>query len=139
MTKGPSKHLSWEELACKDGTPYPKEFIDDGRVFELAQVFEEIRSLCGDKPITVLSAYRTSDWNRKIGGAKHSQHVVGRALDLKPPKGLTVREFYNLIYANHREFGIFGIGLYRTFVHVDIRPGLNLVAWSSTMPKESKT
>lgn len=135
---GPSKHLSWKEIACNDGTPYPRRFIDDGRVFKLADAFEQIRSLCGDKPIQVLSAYRTPQWNTRVGGAPKSQHVQGRALDLKPPQGLTVKQFYDLIKANHKEFGIQGIGLYKTFVHIDIRPTTNLVAWSSTMAKESR-
>jgi len=137
MTR-PSKHLSWKELACKDGTPYPQEFIEDGRVFKLARTFEGIRALCGNKPIIILSAYRTPEWNKKVGGASRSQHVQGRALDLKPPEGLTVKKFYDLIYANCKEFNIFGIGLYRTFVHIDIRPSPILVVWSSKLPKESK-
>lgn len=135
---GPSRHLSWKELACNDGTSYPREFIDDGRVFKLADAFEQIRSLCGGYPIRVLSAYRTPSWNRKVGGAPKSQHVEGRALDLKPPSHLTVKQFYDLIRANHKDFGIQGMGLYRTFVHIDIRPSTVLVAWSSTMAKESK-
>ena len=135
---GPSKHLLWEELKCHNGVAYPNRFIDDGRVFKLAQAFEDIRSLCGDKPITVLSAYRTPEWNKKIGGAKLSQHVQGRALDLKPPEGLTVLQFYRLIKANYTDFGINGIGLYATFVHVDIRPSNRLVVWSSSMPKETR-
>jgi uncharacterized protein YcbK (DUF882 family) len=136
---GPSKHLSWVEVACNDGTPYPQQFIRDGRVFRLAQAFEDIRHLCGDRPITVFSAYRTPNWNRKVGGAPKSQHVEGRALDLKPPEGLTVKQFYDLIKANHKEFGIQGIGLYKTFVHIDIRPSTVLVAWRGTSLKESKT
>ena len=135
---GPSRHLTWKEMACNDGTPYPKEFISDGRVFKLAQAFEDIRTLCGGRPIKVLSAYRTRNWNTRVGGAPNSQHVQGRALDLKPPIGLTVKQFYELIKANHKDFGIKGIGLYKTFVHIDIRPTTNLVAWSSTMPKESR-
>ena len=136
---GPSRHLSWKELACNDGTPYPQRFILDGRAFELAHVFENIRSLCGDRPIKVLSAYRTPSWNRKVGGALRSQHVQGRALDLKPPKNLTIIEFFNLIYANCKDFGINGIGLYKTFVHIDIRISERLISWSSTLPKESIT
>lgn len=135
---GPSRHLSWKEMACNDGTPYPRIYINDGRVFKLAQAFEDIRSLCGDKPIKVFSAYRTPEWNRKVGGAPRSQHVQGRALDLKPPEGLTVKQFYDLIKANHKEFGINGIGFYKTFVHIDIRPSDHLIAWSSTIAKESK-
>lgn len=134
---GPSKNLSWKELACHDGTPYPRKFIDDGRVYRLAQSFEDIRSLCGNHPITILSAYRTPEWNKKIGGAKFSQHVQGRALDLKPPIGYNVKEFYNLIRANCADFGINGIGLYVTFVHIDIRPSSRLVVWSSAVPKET--
>ena len=134
----PSKHLSWKELECNNGVAYPHRFIYDGRVFELAQVFEDIRHLCGDKPITVISAYRTPEWNKRVGGARLSQHVQGRALDLKPPKGFTVLEFFRLIKANYKDFGIHGIGLYPTFVHIDIRPTNNLAAWSSKMAKESK-
>lgn len=135
---GPSTHLSWKELACNDGTPYPQRFIDDGRVFKLAEAFESIRYLCGDRPITVFSAYRTPRWNTKVGGAPKSQHVQGRALDLKPPKGMSAEQFYNLIKTNYKELGIQGIGLYKTFVHIDVRPTKHLVVWSSTMPKESR-
>lgn len=134
---GPSEHLSWKELDCHDGTAYPRRFIDDGRVFQLADVFERIRELIGNKPITILSAYRTPTWNKKIGGAKASQHMQGRALDLKTPKGYTTIQFYKLIKANCDRFGIHGIGLYPTFVHIDIRPTDHLVVWSSSMPKES--
>jgi hypothetical protein len=139
MTKGPSVNLSWKELACKDGTPYPSEFIRDRRVYTLAAVFEAIRRLCGDKPITITSAFRTIEWNRKIGGAYHSQHVQGRALDLIPPRGFTVQGFYDLIRANHRELGVTGIGKYRTFVHVDIRstPSGRLVVWRGNGIKDS--
>src|SRR5690606_9510833 len=79
--RGPSQHLSWKELACKDGTPYPDEFKLDGRVFQLAAVFEDIRRVCGNKPIRINSAYRSPAHNKKIGGARNSQHLHGRALD----------------------------------------------------------
>lgn len=136
-SNGPSRHLSWKELACKDGTPYPKEFVRDGRVAQLADTFEHIRHLCGDKPIKVLSAYRTPTWNRKIGGAPKSQHLEGRALDLRPPQGLSVLQFYNLIRSNSKEFGIHGMGLYKTFVHVDIRPTDRLAVWYGTGVKDA--
>lgn len=135
---GPSRHLSWKELACHDGTAYPRKFIDDGTVFYLAETFEAVRRICGNYPIKVISAYRTPEWNRKIGGASKSQHVQGRALDLNPPTNLTIKQFYNLVKSNCKELGINGIGLYRTFIHIDIRHSDHLVSWSSTMRKESK-
>ena len=53
IINGPSKHITWEELACKDGTAYPEEFRTNDRVYILAEIFEDIRSLCGSKPIQI--------------------------------------------------------------------------------------
>jgi uncharacterized protein YcbK (DUF882 family) len=129
---GPSKHLSWAELACKDGTPYPQAWRAT-RAVELAALFEAIRAECDDRPIAVTSAYRTPAYNRRIGGARLSQHVEGRALDLKPPKGMGIAEFYRRIRAlADRLDTLKGLGRYRTFVHVDTRPASRLAVWSGT-------
>lgn len=132
LENGPSPHLSWQELGCKDGTAYPKAFILDGRAARLAAVFEIIRQACGHVPIAILSAYRTPAHNRSIGGARNSQHLEGRALDLRPPKGWTIERFYALIVglAQGDVPDIRGIGKYATFVHVDIRPTTLLARWN---------
>jgi len=113
-------HLSLKELACKDGTPYPPEW-GSCRLPVLRAAFEAVRASCGGRPIAVNSAYRSPSHNRKIGGARKSQHVEGRALDLRPPRGWTVRRFHAHIRDHHPE--VRGLGRYRTFVHVDVRPG----------------
>ena len=129
----PSAHLSWAELACKDTacTPYPQGYREDGRLDELVTLFEAIRALWG-VPLEVLSAYRTPAHNRSIGGAPQSQHVQGRALDLRPPGAMTPAAFYEAILA--AQFPMLGgIGRYRTFVHVDVRPiatGGRLARWN---------
>lgn len=139
---GPSPHLSWAELACKDGTVYPMVWRQS-RAMPLSEVFETIRAACGNKPITVTSAYRTPEHNRRIGGARNSQHVQGRALDLKPPKGMPVGIFYGrirqLIDEGHLPT-VGGIGFYKRhgFVHVDIRPGDRLAVWSGTGAKDDR-
>lgn len=133
---GPSEHLSWQELACKDGSHYPDTYITDGRVARLATLFENVRAIY-DKPIEVLSAYRTISHNKKIGGARNSQHLYGRALDLKPPKGVKVDKFYNDIKNCVDLFGIKGLGKYKTFVHVDIRPTSKTVYWFGSGAKDS--
>ncbi len=131
----PSKHLSWNELKCKDGTEYPIKWRTS-RALELAEIFELIRSECGNNPIEILSAYRSESWNRKIGGARFSQHVQGRALDLRPPTGFNVNSFYNLIKGLVNITTIRGIGKYKTFVHVDIRPSDKLVVWNGAGVKD---
>lgn len=135
-SKGPSLHLTWKELSCQDGTPYPSEWRKT-RAVELGEIFELIRSECGSKPITVLSAYRTGKWNRKIGGARKSQHLQGRALDLKPPDGFTIDEFYQIMIDLAEESTIRGIGKYLTFIHVDIRHTSKVVYWTGNGIKDS--
>jgi len=128
---GPSKHLSWAELACHDvaHTPYPREWRAD-RAVELAQAFERVRELYG-APLAVDSAFRTTAYNRSIGGAKDSQHIQGRALDLRPLKpGRLALEA--LISAARRAVGeglVRGIGIYSGFVHIDTRPGSRVFSW----------
>lgn len=136
MESGPSPHLAWKEFDCKDGTLYPKKFILDGRVFRLANVFESIRAIW-NKPILIHSAYRSPEHNRTVGGARNSQHLQGRALDLAPPAGVKLITFYTIIRENTEEWGIHGLGKYKTFVHVDIRPTDKLITWSGSGVKDS--
>jgi len=130
MTNGPSTHLSWAELACKDGTPYPREWRST-RVIPVAIEFEFLRAVCGGKPIRVLSAYRTPEHNRRVGGAPNSEHVQGRALDLAPPAGMHLLAFAEVINtrAEARDSYIGGIGVYRSFVHIDTRRTDSVVRW----------
>lgn len=133
---GPTPHLSWAELACKDGTPYPDAWKRP-RAIPLALEFELIRRACGGLPITILSGYRTPAHNRRVGGARHSQHVQGRALDLLPPDSMSVSEFYYriLAVADEYESKIKGVGLYPTFVHIDTRPSPYIVKWTGGRAK----
>lgn len=132
MMNGPSKHLSWLELGCNDGTPYPVEWRDT-RAVVLADAFERIRTAVG-MPIRIGSAYRTPDHNKHIGGAKDSQHMQGRALDLYPPSGLSIDSFYATIrgVALDPASPIHGLGRYPTFVHIDIRDRVDggVTVWS---------
>ncbi len=132
---GPSEHLTWAELACHDGTPYPEQWRTS-RAIPLAREFENIRAIVG-APIKIGSAFRTEAHNRSVGGARNSQHVQGRALDLYPPKGWTIEKFHGVIreYALNTKSMIFGLGRYPSFVHIDIRPkpeSGRLTAWQGS-------
>lgn len=127
---GPSAHLTWKELACKDGSPYPVEWRAT-RLPALVEVFERLRVLCGNTPLTVLSAYRTEAHNRRVGGARLSQHVQGRALDIRCPTHMTLREFTLIAKSMRSEPGnrLRGLGVYPDFLHVDVRPAERLITW----------
>ena len=120
--------MSWSELACKDRlkTPYPLDWRDT-RAVVLAGAFEALRARIGGVPLVVLSAYRTPAHNRAVGGVPESQHVQGRALDLRPPKGWTPIE---LAAVAQDIPAIRGLGIYDTFLHLDVREAEHLVVWN---------
>lgn len=127
----PSQHLSWGELGCHDGTPYPFEWRET-RLVLLTRVFEDFRIFIGCKPLIVGSAYRTAQWNRKQGGAPKSQHVQGKALDLHCPRGMTLKRFRSKakIFAQD-DVRVGGLGWYKWGVHLDTRDrGLRLAFWN---------
>ena len=107
-----SAHFKVNEFRCKDGSDLI--LIDDG----LVSILEKIRAHWPGSTITINSAYRNAAYNRRVGGAKASQHIQGTAADIKVSAGsatpLAVARFAESI-------GVGGIGVYNTFTHVDNR------------------
>ena len=133
---GPTRHISWAELACHDAqrTPYPQNWRND-RAVTLGLTFEEIRRLLGNEPIRITSGYRTPAYNSTLeGAASNSQHVQGRAVDIQHPT-LSARDVFMAVRAAQAAGALVmlgGLGLYATFVHVDVRPKLSgrLALWA---------
>ncbi len=102
-------NFSPEEIACRgDGTIRINEAALDK--------LQALRDQLG-VALIVHSAYRSPDYNRKVGGAKHSMHLQGAAFDIS--------------MANHdpesfeaiaRVTGFTGFGFYprQKFMHIDI-------------------
>lgn len=109
------------EFACKDGTPVPETLIQN--VLKLADQLQILRDSLGES-VHINSAYRTSAYNKKVGGKPASQHLLAKAADItvkrKTPKQLAAH-IEKLISAGTLKFG--GMGIYPGFVHVDIRKG----------------
>ena len=125
-----TEHFRYSEFACHDGTPYPREWLD--RLEALCLVLEQLRLITGSR-IQINSGYRTPEYNKKIGGARLSQHVEGRAADIT---GKFQSVHYFNIANEMRKNGIFagGLGYYHTFIHIDIR-GSN-ATWGRDKVKE---
>ena len=128
---GPGPHLLWcGELDCRDGTPYPERWRRS-RAYPLSVEFEHVRATAGGYPLKVGSGYRTEAWNRKVDGSRHSQHPEGRAIDIYPSLEVRLPALVEaVLLVAHRPGGrIRGIGVYRTFVHIDIRAGDRVCRW----------
>ena len=126
----PSAHLSWQEVNCRDGTPYPEDWRTT-RLPRLTTMFEDFRALVGHHPLVIGSCYRTPSWNRKQGGAQKSQHVRGTAIDVHCPKVMLIDEFRTLA----KQFAtdddrVGGLGWYTWGVHLDVRPHTTFAFWN---------
>ena len=82
-----SPHFSLEELTHTDhrtieNVPNSSEINNLKRVAEL---LEEVKTLLGDKPIMVNSAFRCKALNDAVGSKDTSQHRVGCAADIRVP------------------------------------------------------
>jgi uncharacterized protein YcbK (DUF882 family) len=96
--------------------------IDVGVIDFLADVLDAV----GETSATILSAYRTAETNAMLarttfGVAEHSQHILGRALDLRLDSKITVA--MNAARAMQRG----GVGWYphSGFIHIDSGPVRN--------------
>ena len=110
---------------------YPTKWFK-GRLAQLCESLEVIRSELGGASIHILSGYRSEKFNAHIKGALHSQHVEGRAADIRVanlPASLVHRSILQMCLDGRIPL-IRGLGEYPTFVHVDVRPAVNLVRWS---------
>jgi uncharacterized protein YcbK (DUF882 family) len=117
-----SPFFSIGEFGCHDGTPYPVDWIDS-RLQWLCDVLDLLRAEW-DGPLVVVSGYRTYTYNLRIGGASRSQHVQGRAADVRPLHLRDVPELHALalkLFESGKLPALGGLGRYAHWIHVDVR------------------
>lgn len=114
-----TKNFSKVEFDCKDGSEMPEEVFEN--VKELAKNLQVIRDEI-NLAIHINSAYRSPSYNKSVGGAKKSQHLLGKAADLRV-YGMKPQILHKIILDLIKEGLISegGVGLYNSFVHYDIR------------------
>lgn len=106
------------EFRCKDGSD--EILVDEALVLLLQCIREHF-----GKAVTITSGYRTPAHNAKVGGTRFSQHLYGRAADIRV-QGASVEEV--AACAERLLHGCGGVGRYPAkagraagWVHVDTR------------------
>ncbi len=103
-----SKYFNDEEMAC----PCCGDIKMDERFLEMLLKFR----IAWAKPMHVNSAYRCLKHNAEVGGSPGSKHTIGEAIDISV---VGSERFAFIKLAIKTGFG--GIGIARTFVHLDSR------------------
>jgi uncharacterized protein YcbK (DUF882 family) len=120
------RHFTGAELAryfqqkrgnVKNSCPHPALWH---RFLPTLKIVDDLRGVLGC-PVRITSHYRSPAYNKAVGGAPKSQHKEFRAADIQVD-GATPREVYKILML-WRNQGRFqgGLGLYKTFVHMDTR------------------
>ena len=114
-----SRSFRVREFACRDGSD--PLFVDSA----LVQLLQSIRDHFG-APVVITSGYRTAAHNKSVGGAKSSQHLLGKAADIQVAD-TTVEAVAAYAESLMPDWG--GVGRYpvkagrtKGWVHVDTRP-----------------
>ena len=114
-----TKNFDLKEFNCKDGSETPAGLIPN--LQELANNLQILRDFLGTS-LHINSGYRSHAYNKKIGGAKFSQHLLGKAADIRSDK-YTPAQIHAAILQLISEGKIHngGLGIYNSFCHYDIR------------------
>jgi uncharacterized protein YcbK (DUF882 family) len=114
-----TEHFSLSEFNSHDGVEVPKDYR--GNIQKLMEQLEALRTELGT-PIFINSGYRSPSHNKAVGGVSNSQHLYGKASDIRTlthsPSQIK-NAIEKLISEGKMIQG--GVGLYPTFVHYDIR------------------
>lgn len=109
-----SPHFGVWEFKCKDNT---RVIVLDKALVELLEIIR----LHYNKPLHINSGYRTVQYNASLkNSSPKSQHILGKAADIWL-NGVSPKQLYSWLDSSYPNS--LGIGIYDTFVHVDVREG----------------
>ncbi len=114
-----TKNFLLSEFKCHNGEPVPLKYRKHVQL--LADNLQVLRDEAG-VPVTIISGYRPSKYNKSVGGAKRSKHKKAMAGDIRI-EGWSTKRIWNTIkrLIKEKKMKQGGLGIYATFVHYDVR------------------
>ena len=103
-----ASNFTAQEFACK----CCGEMMIDQR---LIGKLELLRAEFG-KPIIITSGYRCPKYNKEVGGAVRSQHLSGKAVDVKV-RGISPTK----VAKSAKKVGFSFVKVYSSWTHIDVR------------------
>lgn len=134
------KYFSLAEFIKASSDPaIPPAYIENAQ--EILGILDVIREEYGS-PLVILTggAYRNSTYNKSLGGAPNSRHLVAQACDVRPLYNPSYEEILKIKDITERllsekklpTVSLLGIGTYKkekSFIHIDVRKSLNKARW----------
>lgn len=104
-----TRNFSINEFRSPDNRSLPKNGMDN----ELLLSLELLRWRLGGKAIVINSGYRTKAFNKRVGGIANSNHLTGKAADIRVI-GVSPSNVHRVAIQIFN-----GVGKYVNFTHVD--------------------
>lgn len=117
-----TKNFSESEFKCKCGKCKEVPNYLKENLILLCKQLEVIRFYTG--PIIINSGVRCLEHNKKVGGVKDSQHLLGKAADIRVKNMDIVWLWERIMWMKKNEIVKYGyIQLYQKkgFIHIDVR------------------
>lgn len=108
-----SKNFSRSEHTCNCGCGFDTVDVELNHILQV-----DLRDYY-NKEVIVSGGNRCPFWNLHEEGSDNSYHMKAKASDTKV-KGVSPLAVYT--YLNRKYPNKYGLGLYKTFVHIDSRP-----------------
>src|SRR5690606_5107064 len=104
-----TRNFDINEFRSPDNNSLPKKGMEKTLLWKL----ELLRWELGNKPVVINSGYRTKSFNSNIGGYSNSNHLTGKAADIKVI-GVSPSSVHKIALQIFE-----GVGKYKNFTHVD--------------------
>ncbi len=113
------RYFTVEEFACR-------ETGENDIRWDFVSALDDLRGVCGF-PFSITSGFRSHRHSIEAAKEKPGQHTLGNAADIAVSNGA---ERYAIV-SNAIKLGVFrGIGVAKTFIHVDTRETDTPVIWT---------